>query len=79
MKNDGSPGPVYFTNPKVTRYGVDGTPSYSVLGRQKDPNVFKTPSPGAYSPERVPPPGQRNPPQPSMGSRSRYLVLSSKY
>ena len=69
---DCSPGPVYFVNPYITRHGRDGTPMYSILGRQNDPNCFKTPSPGTYSPEKVHPQGERYAPAYSVGARSRY-------
>ena len=36
FKNDCSPGPGYKVDPRTTRAGVDGTPSYSILGREKD-------------------------------------------
>ena len=35
-------------------------------------DTFKTPSPGAYSPEKVHPQGERHAPAYSMGSRTRY-------
>lgn len=72
FKKDNSPGPGYMVHPSITRYGKDGTPSYSILGRQKDPNSFKTPAPGAYSPEKVHPQGERHAPAYSMGQRTRY-------
>ncbi|KAK3727983.1 hypothetical protein QZH41_015936, partial [Actinostola sp. cb2023] len=72
FKKDCSPGPGYRIDPTITKVGKDGTPSYSVLGRQKDPNTFKTPAPGTYSPEKVHPQGERHAPVYSMGSRTRY-------
>jgi len=72
FKKDNSPGPQYWISPDITRYGKDGTPFYSILGRQKDPNNFNTPSPGAYSPEKGHPQGERNAPAYSMASRTRY-------
>ena len=33
---EGSPGPAYFINPKITRTGTDGTPCYSMLARRLD-------------------------------------------
>ncbi|XP_062516960.1 ciliary microtubule associated protein 1A-like [Corticium candelabrum] len=72
FKKDCSPGPGYFIEPLISRYGKDGTPSYSILGRQKDPNTFKTPAPGTYSPEKVHPQGERHAPNYSMGQRTRY-------
>jgi len=38
FKKDCSPGPGYFIEPRITKHGVDGTPSYSVSGRIKDPS-----------------------------------------
>lgn len=32
---DSSPGPKYHIDAKVTRFGRDGTPAYSMLGRMK--------------------------------------------
>lgn len=69
---DISPGPAHFINPYITRSGKDGTPAYSILGRQKDPNTFITPSPYAYSPEKVHPQGERHAPVYSMGARTRF-------
>ena len=36
IKKDCSPGPAHAIDPKFTRHGKDGTPQYSILGRQKD-------------------------------------------
>ncbi|XP_065836846.1 ciliary microtubule associated protein 1A-like [Oscarella lobularis] len=67
-----SPGPGYFIDSSISRFGKDGTPSYTILGRQKDLNAFKTPAPGTYSPEKVHPQGERHAPAYSMGSRTRF-------
>jgi hypothetical protein len=72
-----SPGPVYFVEPNYTRHGADGTPCYSILGRSKDPNEFKTPGPGSYRPERAHPQGERHAPKYSMASRTRYRRCDS--
>jgi len=72
FKDDCSPGPQYKIDPRITKTGLDGTPAYSILGQQKDQATFKTPAPGAYSPEKVHPQGERHAPAYSMGSRSRY-------
>nr|XP_054586082.1 outer dense fiber protein 3-like protein 2b [Nothobranchius furzeri] len=71
---DSSPGPRYRIDPKITRFGKDGAPSHSILGRTKKRDaLFHTPGPGAYSPERAPPCNlQRRPPSYTMGSRTRY-------
>ena len=39
FRKDSSPGPVYFIDPMLSRRGRDGTPSYSILGRQRDPSM----------------------------------------
>ncbi|XP_002732801.1 ciliary microtubule associated protein 1A-like [Saccoglossus kowalevskii] len=72
FRKDCSPGPGYYIDPRVTRGGRDGTPAYSILGRQIDPNQFKTPCPRAYCPEKVHPQGERHAPSYSMGARTRY-------
>ena len=42
-----------------------------MLGRQREPASFLTPSPGAYKPERVHPQGERHAPVFSMATRTR--------
>ncbi|KAM5238551.1 protein CIMAP1D [Ctenodactylus gundi] len=64
-----SPGPIYFLDPKVTRFGRSCTPAFSMQGRGKSRDLEVTPGPGAYSPEKVPPVRQRNPPAFTLGSR----------
>ncbi|XP_021100459.1 outer dense fiber protein 3-like protein 2 [Heterocephalus glaber] len=66
---DTSPGPIYFLDPKVTRFGRSCTPAYSMQGRGKSRGMEVTPGPGAYSPEKVPPVRQRNPPAFTLGLR----------
>lgn len=70
--DDSSPGPVYYPNVFVTRTGMDGTPHYSLYSRPKDPTAFKTPGPGAYSPEAAGPSHCPQAPKFSFGSRTRY-------
>ena len=41
MKEECSPGPAYSVNCRLTRYGMDGTPIYSMLGRNKDGSKTK--------------------------------------
>lgn len=53
FKDDCSPGPCYYPDPKISRRGQDGTPHYSLYSRQKDQTMFKAPGPGAYSPEQT--------------------------
>lgn len=40
FSSDCSPGPGYKIDPRITRAGVDGTPSYSMLGRQRDQRKY---------------------------------------
>uniref|UniRef100_A0A8C0C665 Outer dense fiber of sperm tails 3 like 2 n=1 Tax=Balaenoptera musculus TaxID=9771 RepID=A0A8C0C665_BALMU len=68
-----SPGPVYFLDPKVTRFGRSCTPAYSMQGR----DLEVTPGPGAYSPEKVAPMRQRTPPAFTLGSRFRLRPLDT--
>ncbi|XP_075873716.1 outer dense fiber protein 3-like protein 2a isoform X2 [Nelusetta ayraudi] len=78
---DSSPGPRYHFDSKVTRFGRMETPSYSILsrgGRTCKGEVFQTPGPGAYSPEKAPPlNAQRRPPSFTMGSRTRYRCVDA--
>lgn len=77
---DSSPGPRYYIDGKLTRFGRTETPSYSISGRgrriEKKDELFQTPGPGAYSPERAPPlNGHRRPPSYSIGERTRYRSM----
>ncbi|XP_029284708.1 outer dense fiber protein 3-like protein 2b isoform X2 [Cottoperca gobio] len=76
---DSSPGPQYHIDAKITRFGRDGTPAYSMLGRVRAQNeLFQTPGPGAYSPEKTPTCNlQRRPPSYTMGSRTQYRGVDS--
>ncbi|XP_069104597.1 ciliary microtubule associated protein 1A-like [Argopecten irradians] len=69
FRDDCSPGPCYLLNPKVYKDGTDGTPHYSLYGRQKDSSQFKVPGPGAYSPEKVGPTAHHRHPAYSFGTR----------
>ncbi|XP_034767972.2 outer dense fiber protein 3-like protein 2 [Acipenser ruthenus] len=75
---DSSPGPRYYIDAKVTRFGRDGTPAYSMLGRIRDSSAFQTPGPGAYSPENALHLNrQQRPPSYTMGSRTRYRTTDT--
>ncbi|XP_054645318.1 outer dense fiber protein 3-like protein 2b isoform X1 [Dunckerocampus dactyliophorus] len=76
---DCSPGPRYHVDAKVTRLGRDGAPAYSILGRAKaQKELFQTPGPGSYSPEKAPPCNlQRRPPSYTMGVRTHYRAVDS--
>lgn len=52
FKDECSPGPTYYPNPRITRSGRDGTPAYSLYSRHTDKNNSKTPGPGEYKPEQ---------------------------
>lgn len=71
FKDDCSPGPCYYPPSKTSRTGNDGTPHYSLFGRQKDAEQFKVPGPGAYTPEQAGPSGQFRYPAYSFGTRHR--------
>ncbi|XP_028259785.1 outer dense fiber protein 3-like protein 2b [Parambassis ranga] len=71
---DSSPGPQYHIDAKINRFGKDATLAYSMSGRMKaQKEIFHTPGPGAYSPERAPPCNlQRRLPSYTMGNRTHY-------
>ncbi|XP_041452691.1 outer dense fiber protein 3-like [Lytechinus variegatus] len=68
---DSSPGPCHNYPSKVTRRGNDGTPHYSLYDRPRDISTFKTPGPGAYSPENAGPTAYPRAPQSTFGSRTK--------
>nr|XP_036874420.1 outer dense fiber protein 3-like protein 2 [Manis javanica] len=74
---DASPGPVYFLDPNVTRFGRSYSPAYSMQGRGKSRGQEVTPGPGTYSPEKVAPVHQRTPPAFTLGSRLRPQPLDT--
>ena len=55
--------------------GKDGTPKYSVGGRVKELATDKTPAPGAYSPEKTAPLGEKKAPSYTMGMSMMWLYL----
>ena len=69
-----SPGPSHYPNPKMYRNGLDGTPQYSLYGRHRDPELFKVPGPGAYSPETTGNVAHKCPPAYSFGSRHKHAA-----
>ncbi|XP_062888295.1 protein CIMAP1D-like isoform X1 [Mobula hypostoma] len=78
--NDCSPGPRYYVDPKITRFGRSGTPSYSMLGRVKTCDLSQmpgVPGPGAYNPERTLHLNKHRSPAYSMGFRTRYRKLDT--
>jgi len=77
FSKDVSPGPKYYVDPRMSRSGAEGNPKYSMLGRQADPNSFKTPGPGAYRTESIHPPHLRTAPRYSMSARTRMRKRDS--
>ncbi|XP_056613798.1 outer dense fiber protein 3-like protein 2b isoform X3 [Triplophysa dalaica] len=76
---DINPGPKYHIDAKLTRFGRDGTPAYSIHGRMKNrAGFFCTPGPGAYSPERAALGStHRKPPSYTMGYRTQYRSVDA--
>ncbi|KAG7261503.1 hypothetical protein CRUP_011920 [Coryphaenoides rupestris] len=74
---DSSPGPRYHVDPGLTRFGRVRSLSYSMLGRGKRAGeLFQTPGPGAYSPEKAPPlNAHRRPPVYTISTRTRYRTV----
>jgi len=77
FSKDVSPGPKYYIDPRMSKVGPEGQPKYSILGRQPDPNSFKTPGPGAYYTEKIHPPHLRIAPRYSMSARTRLRKRDS--
>nr|XP_033812392.1 outer dense fiber protein 3-like protein 2 [Geotrypetes seraphini] len=76
---DSSPGPCYYVDPKLTRFGRHEGPSYSMLSRAKPADRLQVsgPGPGLYSLENAPLPHHKRPPSYSMGIRTKYRSLDS--
>ncbi|XP_072262891.1 protein CIMAP1D [Pyxicephalus adspersus] len=73
---DSSPGPRYYVEPCLTRFGRSAGPAYSILARGKSAdNRETTPGPGVYRPEKCIIPTYRKPPSYSIGSRTRYRTI----
>ncbi|XP_074662506.1 ciliary microtubule associated protein 1B-like [Tubulanus polymorphus] len=69
-RDDSSPGPKYVTG-KNTRFGKDGTPQYSIYGRNRNLTMFSTPGPGTYSAENCTDRSMNRAPAYSFGTRHR--------
>ncbi|KAJ8277262.1 hypothetical protein GJAV_G00073270 [Gymnothorax javanicus] len=74
-----NPGPQYYIDARITRFGRDGTPAYSMLGREKrSVKSLPTPGPGAYNLDRAPASSkQKRPPSYTMGFRNRYRPVDT--
>lgn len=77
LKDDCSPGPCYYPDPKINNDGMDGTPQFSLYGKAKDWKIYKTPGPGAYHPERTGESGKFRHPAFSFGARPRMRRLDN--
>ncbi|XP_072484391.1 protein CIMAP1C isoform X2 [Notamacropus eugenii] len=69
-----SPGPCHYYDPRVTRFGVSSCPQVPMEERIANLRLWPTPAPPTYFWEKVPPPGERRPPQYTMGYRCPYRV-----
>ncbi|XP_078235221.1 protein CIMAP1D [Pogona vitticeps] len=75
---DSSPGPCYYVEPELTRFGRTRGPSYSMLSRAKPRASFpQSPGPATYSPERAPPASWQRAPSFSIGSRTKCPVVDA--
>ncbi|XP_069673046.1 ciliary microtubule associated protein 1A-like [Periplaneta americana] len=68
------PGP-YNIKKNQTRFGNDGTPSYSIAGRTGVPVRNINPGPGTYAPERCPLMKETRQPAYTMGGRTPQYKL----
>ncbi|XP_075466310.1 protein CIMAP1D [Ascaphus truei] len=75
-QKDSNPGPRYYVDPNLTRFGRSAGPAYSMLarGRSADQKVA-APGPGMYDPQRCLIPTHHRPPSYSMGSRTHYRSM----
>ena len=72
LSDDCSPGPCHMPNKKIYRDGADGTPHYSLYARYRELSQFKTPGPGAYSPEKAGPSSHHHHPAYPFGTRHKH-------
>ncbi|KYO42603.1 outer dense fiber protein 3-like protein 2 [Alligator mississippiensis] len=71
---DASPGPCYYVEPQLTRFGRARGPAYSMRARAKPRGHPQTPGPGTYSPEKAPLITRRQAPSFTMGTRTACRV-----
>ncbi|XP_074153017.1 protein CIMAP1C [Sminthopsis crassicaudata] len=69
-----SPGPCYYWDPRLTRFGMSSCPQVPMEERIPNLRVWPTPAPCTYFWEKVHPPGERRSPQYSIGYRYPYGV-----
>ncbi|XP_008058859.1 outer dense fiber protein 3-like protein 1 [Carlito syrichta] len=69
-----SPGPCYFPDPKITRFGISSCPQVPMEERISNLRLSPTPASCHYFFEKIPPPGERTAPQYTFGYRCPYRV-----
>ncbi|XP_019388890.1 PREDICTED: outer dense fiber protein 3-like protein 1 [Crocodylus porosus] len=67
-----SPGPCYFVDPHVSRFGKQKIPLSVIFDRERDPKPSGVPAPNAYYRENVHPPGEPHAPAYSLGVYTCY-------
>ncbi|XP_064634345.1 ciliary microtubule associated protein 1A-like isoform X2 [Lineus longissimus] len=65
------PGPAHYPDAKITRYGADGTPHYTLKDRTALARPANNPGPGSYSPEKAGQQAHFHAPQFSFGARNK--------
>ncbi|XP_072807292.1 protein CIMAP1C isoform X1 [Vicugna pacos] len=69
-----SPGPCYFLDPKITRFGMSSCPQVPMAERVSNLRMSPTPASCHYHLEKTRPPGERRAPQYTFGYRCPYRV-----
>ncbi|CAM9731058.1 unnamed protein product [Rangifer tarandus platyrhynchus] len=70
-----SPGPCYFLDPKITRFGMASCPQVPMAEHISNLRLSPTPAPCHYHLEKTYPPGERRAPEYSFGFRCPYRVM----
>ncbi|XP_006866527.1 PREDICTED: outer dense fiber protein 3-like protein 1 [Chrysochloris asiatica] len=70
-----NPGPCYFLDPKITRFGMSSCPQVPMEERISNLRLSPTPASCQYSTEKVHPPGERRAPQYTFGYRCPYRLM----
>ncbi|XP_062948247.1 protein CIMAP1C [Cynocephalus volans] len=70
-----SPGPSYFLDPKITRFGMSSCPQVPMGECISNLRLSPTPASCHYHFEKFPPPGERRAPQYAFGYRCPYRVM----
>ncbi|XP_025739332.1 protein CIMAP1C [Callorhinus ursinus] len=70
-----SPGPCYFLDPKITRFGMSSCPQVPMEERISNLRLRPNPAPCHYYLEKTHPPGERRAPQYAFGYQCPYRVM----